>query len=70
MPQLCDKNQAMTKVQIHAFFSALHAQNPNPKSDLNYTNAYTLLVAVALSAQGHRQPVCQGGYPRQNAGLG
>lgn len=51
MPQPCDKNQNMTKAQIHAFFSALHAQNPNPKSDLNYTNAYTLLVAVALSAQ-------------------
>ena len=26
-------------------------QNPSPKSELDYTNAYTLLVAVVLSAQ-------------------
>jgi endonuclease-3 len=33
------------------FFAALAAQNPEPKGELNYTNAYTLLVAVVLSAQ-------------------
>lgn len=32
-------------------FSRLRAQNPNPASELNYVNAYTLLVAVVLSAQ-------------------
>jgi len=32
-------------------FSRLQKQNPNPKSELNYTNLYTFLVAVVLSAQ-------------------
>ncbi|MCB1652077.1 MAG: endonuclease III [Alphaproteobacteria bacterium] len=41
----------MTKKQIHEFFARLKAQNPEPKSDLEWTNAYTLLVAVVLSAQ-------------------
>lgn len=41
----------MTKTEIAAFFSRLRAANPTPKSDLEYTNAYTLLVAVTLSAQ-------------------
>lgn len=33
------------------FFARLEALNPEPKGELNYTNAYTLLVAVVLSAQ-------------------
>lgn len=33
------------------FFARLAALNPEPKGELNYTNAYTLLVAVVLSAQ-------------------
>jgi endonuclease-3 len=41
----------MNKVQIYEFFSRLRAANPSPKSDLEYTNAFTLLVAVVLSAQ-------------------
>jgi endonuclease III len=41
----------MTKKNIHDFFKALRDLNPSPKSDLEYTNAYTLLVAVTLSAQ-------------------
>lgn len=41
----------MNKAQIHDFFSRLQAGNPEPKGELNYTNPYTLLVAVALSAQ-------------------
>lgn len=41
----------MKKDQIQEFFTRLRAANPHPKSDLNYTNAYTLLVAVTLSAQ-------------------
>ncbi len=41
----------LTKKQIHKFFSILQAENPEPKGELNYTNPYTLLVAVALSAQ-------------------
>jgi endonuclease-3 len=36
---------------ITAFFKALQKQNPNPEGELYFTNPYTLLVAVALSAQ-------------------
>ena len=41
----------MKKADIHAFFSRLQEQNPEPKGELNYVNEYTLLVAVVLSAQ-------------------
>lgn len=41
----------MNKKNIHDFFTALRNQNPHPKSDLEYTNPFTLLVAVVLSAQ-------------------
>jgi len=41
----------MKKADIHEFFRRLHAIEPEPKSDLEYTNAFTLLVAVVLSAQ-------------------
>lgn len=41
----------MKKQDVHEFFSRLRAQSPEPTSDLEYTNAYTLLVAVTLSAQ-------------------
>ncbi len=36
---------------VDEFFRRLSAQNPDPKTELNYTNPYTLLVAVVLSAQ-------------------
>ena len=32
-------------------FELLARDNPEPKSELNYTNAFTLLVAIVLSAQ-------------------
>jgi len=41
----------MTKDKVIEFFTRLRAQNPQPKSDLEYTNDFTLLVAVVLSAQ-------------------
>ena len=41
----------MKKEQIRAFFSRLRALNPEPKGELFYTNPFTLLVAVVLSAQ-------------------
>lgn len=41
----------MNKAKIEQFFTRLRAQNPEPKGELHYTNPYTLLVAVALSAQ-------------------
>ncbi len=36
---------------IHAIFSRFQAAEPEPKGELAHVNAYTLLVAVALSAQ-------------------
>ena len=41
----------LTRAQIEEFFARLKKQNPNPKTELEYKNPYTLLVAVALSAQ-------------------
>lgn len=41
----------MKKADIETFFARLQAANPEPKGELNWTNPYTLLVAVALSAQ-------------------
>jgi endonuclease III len=41
----------MKKHAIAEFFARLAAANPEPKTELNYTNPYTLLVAVVLSAQ-------------------
>ena len=40
-----------TPAQIVEFFSRFAAANPNPRSELEYKNPYTLLVAVVLSAQ-------------------
>ncbi|MDE2363810.1 MAG: endonuclease III [Hyphomicrobiales bacterium] len=36
---------------VRAVFSRLRAANPEPKGELEHVNAYTLLVAVVLSAQ-------------------
>jgi len=41
----------MPKHGIQTFFERLYKIDPEPKSDLEWTNAYTLLVAVTLSAQ-------------------
>jgi endonuclease III len=37
--------------KVESFFARLEKQNPEPKGELEYTNPYTLLVAVVLSAQ-------------------
>ena len=37
--------------EMHEVFSRWQAANPQPASELDYVNAYTLLVAVVLSAQ-------------------
>jgi len=37
--------------QVAALYSALRDNNPEPETELQYINPYTLLVAVALSAQ-------------------
>jgi len=41
----------MQRAKVEKFFAALAKANPDPKSELNYFNSYTLLVAVVLSAQ-------------------
>lgn len=41
----------MKKTDRYEFFRRLREKEPNPKSDLEWTNPYTLLVAVTLSAQ-------------------
>ena len=41
----------LNKNQIVKVMERLKAQNPSPKSELEYVNPYTLLVAVVLSAQ-------------------
>lgn len=41
----------MNKSQIEGFFTKLQTLNPEPRGELNWTNPFTLLVAVVLSAQ-------------------
>lgn len=41
----------MKPVPVAAIFARFAALNPEPKTELNYTNPFTLLVAVVLSAQ-------------------
>ena len=40
----------MTEDEVESLFHRLRTKNPNPRGELNYTNQYTLLVAVVLSA--------------------
>ncbi|MBP5602282.1 MAG: endonuclease III [Treponema sp.] len=46
-----NQTKLLSKNQIIKIMERLKAQNPNPKSELEYVNPYTLLVAVVLSAQ-------------------
>lgn len=41
----------LTKAHIHEIFEILARERPEPKTELNYTNPFTLLCAVAFSAQ-------------------
>ncbi|RYE04208.1 MAG: endonuclease III [Sphingomonadales bacterium] len=41
----------MKKAEVVEFFARLAEENPHPETELEYSNPYTLLVAVALSAQ-------------------
>src|SRR3546814_11907142 len=41
----------MKKSDIETFFQRLSAADPEPRTELQYSNPYTLLVAVVLSAQ-------------------
>jgi endonuclease-3 len=40
-----------TKAEVEEFFARLKKLDPEPKTELQYVNPYTLLVAVVLSAQ-------------------
>ena len=41
----------MTKKQIQVFFERLREQRPDPRTELNYSSPFELLIAVMLSAQ-------------------
>ncbi|MEI6557467.1 MAG: endonuclease III [Rhodospirillaceae bacterium] len=41
----------MNSADVEVFFARLAAETPQPKTELDYANAFTLLVAVVLSAQ-------------------
>ena len=41
----------MNRKKIHVIFSRFKAANPSPKTELEYSSAFELLVAVILSAQ-------------------
>jgi endonuclease III len=45
------KTKTLSPAEITELFRRLAADRPDPKSDLEYTNPFTLLVAVVLSAQ-------------------
>jgi endonuclease-3 len=44
-------SKPLTKAQIEEMFRRFKAANPEPKTELQYVNPFTLLVAVVLSAQ-------------------
>jgi len=41
----------MTRAEVRHFLEALAQANPDPRSELDYKDPYTLLIAVVLSAQ-------------------
>lgn len=43
--------ELLSDAEMNEAFSRWQAQNPSPKSELEYVNPFTLLVAVVLSAQ-------------------
>jgi endonuclease III len=45
------KSRTMSLAEVRAFLEALAKANPNPRSELEFTDPYTLLISVVLSAQ-------------------
>ncbi len=45
------KVKSLPRADIEAIFARFHEIEPEPKGELDYSNAFTLLVAVVLSAQ-------------------
>ena len=50
-PRRPRKVRPMTRAEVRGFMEALARANPDPRGELDYTNPFTLLVAVVLSAQ-------------------
>jgi endonuclease-3 len=50
-PASIKKTPRMTKATVNEMFARFHAANPEPKGELEHSDAYTLLVAVVFSAQ-------------------
>jgi endonuclease-3 len=50
-PRAPRKPKLMTKAEVRAFIEALATHNPAPETELSFTDPFTLLVAVVLSAQ-------------------
>jgi endonuclease-3 len=50
-PGKARKTPAMIRAQVRGFLEALATQNPEPETELEYADPFTLLVAVVLSAQ-------------------
>lgn len=51
--------KGLSEAQARAFFTLLGAQRPDPRTELTYQDAFTLLVAVVLSAQATDKGVNQ-----------
>jgi endonuclease III len=45
------RGKRLSKQEVDAIFGAFSAASPEPRGELDHTNAFTLLVAVVLSAQ-------------------
>ncbi len=45
------KAKLMTKAEVRSFIEALATHNPSPETELTFTDPFTLLVSVVLSAQ-------------------
>lgn len=50
-PRKTSRPRAIPRAQADAIFATLSRVMPEPKTELEYTNPFTLVVAVALSAQ-------------------
>ncbi|MGA0236686.1 MAG: endonuclease III [Alphaproteobacteria bacterium] len=50
-PAVTPRQRVLKPEQIRAIFEVFQGIEPKPKGELDYVNAYTLVVAVALSAQ-------------------
>src|SRR5690625_2636723 len=51
MRRVCPMSAQLDYASLHEIFRRFSAREPEPKGELEHTNAYTLLAAVALSAQ-------------------